>query len=150
VVQHHHVALEDAESRELLGGSGPWERLHGPTPDRGRSNAGARGRAGKADVDLPPERGGARVTSRRDGGWMRVLFADKLPDRGRVRLAAQGFEVRSEPGLEGSALEERVREFGPAVLVVRGTQVTAAHAGASPRLALVVRAGAGVNTIDVP
>ena len=32
---------------------------------------------------------------------MRVLFADKLPDRARVRLASAGFEVRSEPKLDG-------------------------------------------------
>lgn len=81
---------------------------------------------------------------------MRVLFADKLPDRARVRLASQGFEVRSEPKLDGDALVERLREWDPEVLVVRGTKVTAAHASAGRKLSLVVRAGAGVNTIDVP
>jgi D-3-phosphoglycerate dehydrogenase / 2-oxoglutarate reductase len=80
---------------------------------------------------------------------MRVLFADKLPDRARVRLASQGFEVRSEPKLDGDALVERLREWDPEVLVVRGTKVPAAAASAARKLSLVVRAGAGVNTIDV-
>lgn len=81
---------------------------------------------------------------------MRVLFADKLPDRARVRLAANGFEVLSEPKLDGQALAERLVEWDPDVLVVRSTRVGAPHAAAGRRLALVVRAGAGVDTIDVP
>jgi D-3-phosphoglycerate dehydrogenase len=80
---------------------------------------------------------------------MRVLFADKLPDRSRVRLASKGFEVRSEPKLEGDVLAARIAEFDPEVLVVRGTKVTKAHLEAGGSLALVVRAGAGVNTIDL-
>lgn len=80
---------------------------------------------------------------------MRVLFADKLPDRARVRLASAGFEVRAEPGLSGEELAVRLAEWDPEVLVVRSTKVTAAHASAGRKLSLVVRAGAGVNTIDV-
>ncbi|MBA2320937.1 MAG: hydroxyacid dehydrogenase, partial [Deltaproteobacteria bacterium] len=80
---------------------------------------------------------------------MRVLFADKLPDRSRVRLASAGFEVRSEPKLEGDSLAERLASYDPEVLVVRGTKVTRAHLEAANSLALVVRAGAGVNTIDL-
>ncbi|MCB9684152.1 MAG: NAD(P)-binding domain-containing protein [Alphaproteobacteria bacterium] len=80
---------------------------------------------------------------------MRVLFADKLPDRARVRLASKGFEVRSEPKLTAAELGDRLREFEPDVLVVRSTKVTADHVAAGKKLSLVVRAGAGVNTIDV-
>ncbi len=80
---------------------------------------------------------------------MRVLFADKLPDRARTRLASQGFEVRSEPKLDGDALRDRIAEFDPEVLVVRSTKVTGAHVEAGKSLALIVRAGAGVNTIDL-
>jgi D-3-phosphoglycerate dehydrogenase len=80
---------------------------------------------------------------------MRVLFADKLPDRARVRLASGGFEVRTEPKLDAEALRDRLAEWDPDVLVVRSTRVTAAHATAGRKLSLVVRAGAGVNTIDV-
>lgn len=79
---------------------------------------------------------------------MRVLFADKLSDRARVRLASAGFEVLVEPDLAGEALAQRVAEAGAEVLVVRSTKVDAAVI-AAPELSLVVRAGAGVNTIDL-
>jgi D-3-phosphoglycerate dehydrogenase len=80
---------------------------------------------------------------------MRVLFADKLPDRSRTRLAAGGCEVLVEPGLADEALAQRLRELAPDVLVVRSTKVKAAHIDAAPSLSLVIRAGAGVNTIDL-
>lgn len=80
---------------------------------------------------------------------MRVLFADKLPDRARVRLASQGFEVVSEPKLDRAALVAKLEEWDPDVLVVRSTKVAEEHAAAGRKLSLVVRAGAGVNTIDV-
>lgn len=79
---------------------------------------------------------------------MRVLFADKLADRARVRLASGGFEVLVEPELAGEALANRVAELGAEVLVVRSTRVDATVLSA-PELSLVVRAGAGVNTIDL-
>ena len=79
---------------------------------------------------------------------MRVLFADKLVDRARVRLAAAGFEVRAEPGLKGDRLVEVVQQWRAEVLVVRSTKVTA-EVFDSSALSLVVRAGAGVNTIDL-
>ncbi|MBX2800065.1 MAG: D-3-phosphoglycerate dehydrogenase [Myxococcales bacterium] len=81
---------------------------------------------------------------------MRVLFADKLPDATRTRLAAAGFEVRAEPALSGDALVARLGEFDPEILVVRSTRVTADHVRAGHSLSLVVRGGAGVNTIDIP
>lgn len=80
---------------------------------------------------------------------MRVLFADKLPDRARVRLASAGFEVRTEPKLDAEALAARLTEWEPSVLVVRSTKVTAEQISAARKLSLIVRAGAGVNTIDV-
>lgn len=80
---------------------------------------------------------------------MRILLADKLPDSARVRLAATDAAVRLEPKLSGDALVARLREFDPNVLIVRSTRVTAEHVDAAPSLALVVRAGAGVNTIDL-
>ena len=80
---------------------------------------------------------------------MRVLIADKLPDLTRTHLAASGFEVRAEPALNGDVLQQRLQEFEPDVLVVRSTRVQEAHALASTNLSLVIRAGAGINTIDV-
>lgn len=80
---------------------------------------------------------------------MRILVADSLPAPTLERLRADGFEVHSEPKLDGAALTARIGELAPEVLVVRGTKVTAEHAQASRHLSLVIRAGAGVNTIDV-
>ena len=80
---------------------------------------------------------------------MRVLVADKLPNAAHTRLQASGFEVIARPDLKDAALLDALVELRPAALVVRSTQVTAAHLDACPALQLVVRAGAGVNTIDV-
>jgi D-3-phosphoglycerate dehydrogenase len=52
------------------------------------------------------------------------------------------------PGLKDQALVDKVAETKPDVLVVRSTKVTDAVLAAGP-LKLVVRAGAGYNTIDV-
>jgi D-3-phosphoglycerate dehydrogenase / 2-oxoglutarate reductase len=80
---------------------------------------------------------------------MRILLADKLPDHARVRLASLGHEVRSEPGLSADSLVVALDTFDPDVLIVRSTKVNAAHLAAARSLSLVIRAGAGVNTIDV-
>lgn len=78
---------------------------------------------------------------------VRVLFADKLADHARTRLAAGGFEVRADGNLKGEALREALAEWDPTVLVVRSTKVEATHVAAGRSLSLVIRAGAGVNTI---
>jgi len=77
-----------------------------------------------------------------------VLVADKFPADGLAQLRAAGAEVVYEPDLKGDALAEAVRTSGAEVLVVRSTEVPAAALRAG-RLGLVVRAGAGYNTIDV-
>ena len=79
---------------------------------------------------------------------MRVLIADKFEQSGRDGLAAIGCEVSFQPDLKNGSLVEAIQTLNPDVLVVRSTKVTAAalEAGA---LKLVVRAGAGYNTIDV-
>jgi D-3-phosphoglycerate dehydrogenase len=80
---------------------------------------------------------------------MKVLIADKFPDGGRSALAHAGVEVVYDPELHDAALAAAVRSTGADVLVVRGTKVPAATLAAG-RLSLVVRAGAGYDTIDVP
>jgi len=80
---------------------------------------------------------------------MRVLIADKLPDAARTHLQASGLQVHSDPSLKGEALEAALAERDPDVLIVRSTKVQAAHFAAAKGLQLVVRAGAGVNTIDL-
>jgi D-3-phosphoglycerate dehydrogenase len=79
---------------------------------------------------------------------MTVLVADKFEKSGIDGLTAAGCDVVYEPDLKDDALTEAIRTTGADVLVVRGTKVTAAMLDAG-RLALIVRAGAGYNTIDV-
>jgi D-3-phosphoglycerate dehydrogenase len=79
---------------------------------------------------------------------MKVLIADKFEQSGRDGLATIGCEVSFQPDLKDEALVEAIRELKPDVLVVRSTKVTEA-ALAAGTLKLVVRAGAGYNTIDV-
>ena len=79
---------------------------------------------------------------------MRVLIADKFEQSGRDGLQALGCEISYEPDLKDEALVEAIRKEAPDVLVVRGTKVTEPMLDAGP-VKLVVRAGAGFNTIDV-
>jgi D-3-phosphoglycerate dehydrogenase len=80
---------------------------------------------------------------------MKVLIADKFPDGGRAALVQAGVEVDYDPDLNDAALTAAVRSTGADILVVRSTKVPAATLAAG-RLSLVVRAGAGYDTIDVP
>lgn len=79
---------------------------------------------------------------------MKVLVADKFEDSGRRGLAEIGCEVAYEPDATGDRLLEAVRSTRADVLVVRSTEVTRPMLEAG-NLSLVVRAGAGTNTIDV-
>lgn len=79
---------------------------------------------------------------------MRVFIADSFERSGLDRLAAIGCEVVYKPGTKDEALVQALRETRPDVLVVRSTKVTRAVLEAGP-LKLVVRAGAGYDTIDV-
>src|SRR5499426_2378650 len=79
---------------------------------------------------------------------MRVLIADKFEQSGRDGLQALGCEISFQPDLKDDALVEAIRKEAPDVLVVRGTKVTEPMFDAGP-VKLVVRAGAGFNTIDV-
>src|ERR687883_72173 len=79
---------------------------------------------------------------------MRVLIADKFEQSGRDGLEAIGCEVSFQPDLKDEALVAAIAENAPDVLVVRGTKVSEAMLSAGA-LKLVVRAGAGYNTIDV-
>jgi D-3-phosphoglycerate dehydrogenase len=79
---------------------------------------------------------------------MRVLIADKFEQSGRDQLAAIGCEVLYQPGAKDEALVQAIQQSLPEVLVVRSTKVTQSMLVAGA-LKLVVRAGAGYNTIDV-
>jgi len=79
---------------------------------------------------------------------MRVLIADKFEQSGRDGLQSLGCEISFQPDLKDDALVAAIKEIAPDVLVVRGTKVTESMLDAGP-VKLVVRAGAGFNTIDV-
>lgn len=77
---------------------------------------------------------------------MRILFADSLDDAAVERLRAAGEECVVRPELTAADLPDHVAGFD--ILVVRSTEVNAAAIDAGTELGLIVRAGAGTNTID--
>jgi D-3-phosphoglycerate dehydrogenase / 2-oxoglutarate reductase len=77
---------------------------------------------------------------------MHVLIADRLPEQTRIELEDRGHVCALEPGLTADDLPDRIA--GHEALVVRSTRVNRAVFEAADRLALVIRAGAGTNTID--
>ncbi|MGI8732666.1 MAG: NAD(P)-dependent oxidoreductase [Pyrinomonadaceae bacterium] len=79
---------------------------------------------------------------------MLVLIADKFEQSGRDGLQTLGCDVAYQPDLKDEALLAAVAEMRPDVLVVRSTKVTESMLEAGS-IKLVVRAGAGYNTIDV-
>ncbi|UJR82433.1 NAD(P)-dependent oxidoreductase [Sandaracinus amylolyticus] len=80
---------------------------------------------------------------------MRILVADKLASFVPGRLQDLGARLDVDPKLEGETLVAAMRELDPEVLIVRSTKVTAQHVETGKSLSLIIRAGAGVNTIDM-
>lgn len=80
---------------------------------------------------------------------MRILIADKLAPFVPGRLQDLGAVVTVDPKAEGESLAARIKELDPDVVIVRSTKVEAPQIESGGSLALVIRAGAGVNTIDL-
>lgn len=80
---------------------------------------------------------------------MKVLVADTFEEAGLAALRAAGLEVDHQAGLDPDGLVAAVKSLDPDVVVVRGKQVVAPVFTAGRRLKLVVRAGAGYDSIDV-
>lgn len=78
---------------------------------------------------------------------MKILIADKLASAAVDSLESFGATVRFEPDLSAADLPQAIQDSE--VLVVRSTKVTMETITAAKSLALVIRAGAGVNTIDL-
>jgi D-3-phosphoglycerate dehydrogenase / 2-oxoglutarate reductase len=78
---------------------------------------------------------------------MKLLIADHFETYAIEELKHLGVEVVYEPDVSAEKLPERLAGIG--ILVVRSTQVTSAAIEAGTALHLIVRAGAGTNTIDV-
>jgi D-3-phosphoglycerate dehydrogenase / 2-oxoglutarate reductase len=78
---------------------------------------------------------------------MRILFADAVDPSTLEALRGRGHDPESDRSLSAEDLPGRIA--GVEVLVVRSTRVTAETIRAAHDLELIVRAGAGTNTIDV-
>jgi D-3-phosphoglycerate dehydrogenase len=79
---------------------------------------------------------------------MKVLVADTFEQSGLDGLRNLGVEVVYNADLKDAALAQALQESKADVLVVRSTKVTADMLEA-PNLSVIIRAGAGYNTIDV-
>lgn len=77
---------------------------------------------------------------------MNILFADKFQEAYLDELKKQGHACDLQPDLSADDLPGKVA--GAEVLIVRSTKITRAAIDAADRLKLIVRAGAGTNTID--
>lgn len=78
---------------------------------------------------------------------MKVLIADKFPEKYIEDLKALGLEVIYNPKLGENDLPEAAKEVD--ILVVRSTIVNEKTIYESKNLSLIVRAGAGVNNIAI-
>lgn len=77
---------------------------------------------------------------------MRVLIADKFPEDKQGKLKQLGFDVSYKPEVTAEELPGIIGQAQ--VLIVRSKKVTEAAIRAAQSLQLIVRAGAGTNTID--
>lgn len=78
----------------------------------------------------------------------RVLVSDKLESPGLDLLRQAGVELDERHGLTGAALQEAIRA-ADGVIVRSGTRITAELVENPGRLRAIVRAGVGVDNIDV-
>ena len=79
----------------------------------------------------------------------RVLVVDAFAPTGAEALRHLGCDVIHNPHLDADGLAQACADLTPDVLVVRETHVPAAVFTACPTLGLVVRSGAGTETIEV-
>ncbi len=80
---------------------------------------------------------------------MKVLIADKFEKVGIDGLKELGCEVVSQPDVKAEGLAALIRETDPHILIVRSKKVAAEALSAGTALTLVIRAGAGLDTIVV-
>ncbi|MFO7447874.1 MAG: NAD(P)-dependent oxidoreductase [Ignavibacteriaceae bacterium] len=79
---------------------------------------------------------------------VKVLIADKFPEQYVQQLRDHDLEVIYEPKLGEADLPEAAKEVD--ILVVRSTKVNAQTINNGKSLNLIIRAGSGVNNIDIP
>ena len=77
---------------------------------------------------------------------MKILIADSFPQLQANQLTAAGHTLSINPSLEGISLTEAISDHE--ILIVRSTKVTSQTLDNGRSLKLVIRSGAGTNTID--
>ena len=80
---------------------------------------------------------------------MKVLIADKFQSEGIERLKSIGCDVVFEPETSADTMANAIAEHAANILIVRSTKVPEHAIAAADALSLIVRAGAGYDTIDV-
>ena len=79
---------------------------------------------------------------------MKVLIADKFEQFGLDALTDLGCEIEFQPDLTTEMLADAFKQHDPNVLIVRSTKVPEDVLTAAGQLGLIIRAGAGFDTID--
>jgi len=77
---------------------------------------------------------------------MKILIADSFPESHANALQQMGHQCTTSPTLDADTLPAAIEDHE--VLIVRSTKVNADTLDAGADLKLVIRAGAGTNTID--
>ncbi len=77
---------------------------------------------------------------------MKLLFADAFPEPSLAVLREAGHEITIDPDLNGDTLPDAIGDHN--ILIVRSTKVNADTITNGQQLSMVLRAGAGTNTID--
>ena len=78
---------------------------------------------------------------------MKILIADKLSPKAIAALEKIGADITSSPNLKAEELSEAIGNAN--ILIVRSTKVFAETIETGKSLELIIRAGAGVNNIDL-
>src|SRR5690554_697444 len=78
---------------------------------------------------------------------VKVLIADKFPDKHIQQLKDLNLDVEYSPKLGENDLPQAAKDAN--ILVVRSTIVNAETINSAEKLSLIIRAGAGVNNIDI-
>jgi len=79
---------------------------------------------------------------------MKVIIADLFSEKGKAQLEEAKWEIVYNKDLKEDSLKAELESFQPEVLVVRSTKVPAELIDANANLKLIIRAGAGFDTID--
>jgi D-3-phosphoglycerate dehydrogenase len=80
---------------------------------------------------------------------MKILIADKFEQPGIDALTELGCTIEFQPDLTTDDLASALTQHDPAVLIVRSTKVPAGAMETANQLGLIIRAGAGYDTIDI-